>query len=183
MDASAPILSFNADGLLPQDYQLTLEQLHHSVLVHGPGPQAPAWDAAWRATLVDNLRILVDQLFTVGIEEIFIDGSFTEDKDHPADIDGYFVCKPQGLPRLERELNALDPHKVWTWSRNARRPYKGKMKLPMWHRYRVELFPHYGQPSGIRDEFGNELEFPAAFRRTRVDRKPRGIIQIVRGRP
>ena len=24
-----------------------------------------------------------------------------------------------------------------------------------------ELYPHYGQGSDIRDEFGNELEFPA----------------------
>jgi hypothetical protein len=28
----------------------------------------------------------------------------------------------------------------------------------MWHQYRVELYPHVGQLSGIRDRFGNELE-------------------------
>jgi len=133
--------------------------------------------------LVNNLAIMVSQLQVVGIHEIFIDGSFVEDKDHPGDIDGYFVCGALDLPRIEEELNDLDPHKIWTWSRMARKPYKGKMKLPMWHRYRVKLFPHFGQPSGIRDEFGNELEFPAAFRKTRHSHKPKGLIQIIGGRP
>ena len=59
----------------------------------------------------------------------------------------------------------------------ARRGYP-KKQLPMWHQYRVELYPHYGQLSGIRDKFGNELEFPSAFRLSRRDGKPRGIIKI-----
>jgi hypothetical protein len=49
----------------------------------------------------------------------------------------------------------------------------------MWRQYRVELYPHCsGLLSGIRDEHGNELEFPSAFRRSRRDGKPRGIIKI-----
>jgi hypothetical protein len=48
----------------------------------------------------------------------------------------------------------------------------------MWHQYRVELYPHYGQPSGIRDRFGNEIEFPSAFRMSRRDGKPGGIVKI-----
>ena len=35
------------------------------------------------------------------------------------------------------------------------------------HKYRVELFPHFGQGAGILDRFGHELEFPSAFRQTR----------------
>jgi hypothetical protein len=42
-----------------------------------------------------------------------------------------------------------------------------KWQLPMWHRYRVELYPHLPQPGGIKDEFGNDLHFPAAFRKCR----------------
>jgi hypothetical protein len=42
--------------------------------------------------LVDNLEILTRQLWQVGIREVYADGSFAEDKDHPNDIDGYFVC-------------------------------------------------------------------------------------------
>jgi len=82
---------------------------------------------------------------------------------------------------LERELNLLDPHKIWTWDPASRRPYRGypKRQLPMWHQYRVELYPHFsGMLSGIRDEQGNELEFPSAFRRSRGDGKPRGIVKI-----
>jgi hypothetical protein len=49
----------------------------------------------------------------------------------------------------------------------------------MWHRYRVELDPHVsGMGSGIRDKHGNELEFPAAFRLSRRDDRPRGIIRV-----
>jgi hypothetical protein len=49
----------------------------------------------------------------------------------------------------------------------------------MWHTYRVELYPHVpGIGSGIRDRHGHELEFPAAFRQSRRDGKPKGIVKI-----
>jgi hypothetical protein len=51
----------------------------------------------------------------------------------------------------------------------------------MWHRYRVELYAHVpglGVGSGIRDKYGQELEFPSAFRQSRRDGKARGIIKI-----
>lgn len=180
---------FTRWGLLPQgDYEVTLEELRQSILVTGPSDRAkyPAWDARWRGHLVDNLEILVHQLWQVGITDIFVDGSFAEDKDHPNDIDGYFVCDMWRLAsgELERELNLIDPNKVWTWDPASRRPCRGypKKQLPMWHQYRVELYPHFGQLSGICDEHGNELEFPSAFRRSRCDGRPRGIVKIG-GRP
>ena len=178
------IPGFTDDGLLPPgDYEVSMEDLRKWVLVTGPSAACPGWDAAWRGHLIDNLEIMVKQLWQVGITEIFVDGSFAEDKDHPNDIDGYFVCDLMRLARgdLERDLNLLDPHKVWTWDPASRRPYKGypKRQLPMWHQYRVELYPHFaGLLSGITDEHGNELEFPSAFRRSRRDGKPRGIIKI-----
>ena len=49
------------------------------------------------------------------------------------------------------------------------------------HRYRVELYPHVpglGTSTGIRDKHGHELEFPSAFRQSRRDGKPRGIVKI-----
>ena len=156
-------------------------------LVVGPGGAAmsPTWDSGWRAKLVDNLEVLTRQLWQVGIIEVFADGSFAEDKDHPNDIDGYFVCglDPLRSGQLTRELNLLDPFKVWTWDPASRRPYRGypKRQLPMWHKYRVELYPHIpglGIGSGIRDRHGNELEFPSAFRQSRRDGKPRGIVKI-----
>ncbi len=176
---------FTDAGLLPPaDYTLTLDELRASVLVEGPmpPPENSHWDGGWRRKLVDNLGVMVSQLWQVGITEIFINGSFVEDKDHPNDIDGYFVCDLRRLASgdLERQLNLLDPHKVWTWDPTTRRPYRGypKKQLPMWHQYRVELYPHVGQLSGIQDKHGHELEFPSAFRQSRRDGQPKGIIKI-----
>jgi hypothetical protein len=129
---------FDADGLLPPgDYEMSLEELQSSMLIEGPGEGYPNWDPEWRLWLVGNLRIMVEQLREVGIEEIFVNGSFV-----------------------------------------------AKWQLPMWHRYRVELYPHYVdlpialQRTGIRDEFGNDLHFPAAFRKSRREHKPKGIVKI-----
>jgi hypothetical protein len=168
------------------DYDLTLPQLRESMLVRGPRDRSPTWDAAWRAQLVDNLGQLVQQLTDAGITEIFVDGSFVEDKDHPNDIDGYFECDLLALASgdLERRLNVIDRQKCWTWSPESRRPYRGypKKQLPMWHFYRIELYPHVGQLSGIRDRHGYELDFPTAFRLSRRDGAPRGIVKIVSAR-
>ncbi len=182
---SGPLPGFTEDGLLPPgDYALTFDELATSLLVTGPDDREtyPHWDAAWRGFLVDNLRLLVRQLWQVGITEIYIDGSFVEDKVHPNDIDGYFECDLMRLAsgELQRRLNQIDPHKVWTWDPGSRRSFRSysKKQLPMWHQYRVELYPHVGQLSGIRDRFGHELEFPSAFRQSR-DGRSRGIIKIV----
>lgn len=177
---------FDEQGCLPAgDYELSLAELHDSILVCGPSTGYANWDQGWRQTLVDNLGILVGQLWQVGITEIFVDGSFVEDKEHPNDIDGYFVCDLRELAsgQLQNSLNLLDPHKIWTWDPATRRPYRGypKKQLPMWHTYRVELYPHFGQLSGIRDSYGNELEFPSAFRLSRRNGMPRGIVKIRNG--
>lgn len=186
MDSAQLLPSFNFDGLLPPgDYELTLAELRESILVRGVfgAGASPTWDRAWRAKLVDNLAILVGHLWQVGIGDIFVNGSFLEDKDHPNDIDGYFVCELAHLAsgRLEQELNDLDPQRAWTWDPDARRPYRGypKLQLPMWHAYRVELYPHVGQLTGIRDRNGHELEFPAAFRQSRREGRPKGIAKII----
>ena len=174
------------EGLLPVgDYALTLQELRQSHLVTGAGNPSPTWDAAWRATLIDNLETMTQQLWAVGINRIFVDGSFVEDKDHPGDIDGYFECDLAELAsgRLVAALNALDPHQVWTWDWRQRRSSPGSVKkqLPMWHQYRVELYPHApGLMSGILDEFGNELEFPAGFRKSR-QHQAKGIILLEKG--
>ena len=178
-------MEFNVAGLLPaQDFDLTFDELRDSILIRGKGDDP--WDNGWRCLLVNNLEIMVKQLWTVGINDIFIDGSFVEDKAHPNDIDGYFVCDLQHFVSgdLQLELNALDPYKIWTWESKSRKEYKGytKKQLPMWHTYRVELYPHFNQPytTGIKDEHGNDQQFPAAFRKTRDTYLPKGIIKIIR---
>jgi hypothetical protein len=174
---------FTSDGVLPPgDYELTLEEIRSSMLVLGPSKGYPNWDREWRLLLVDGLEILARQLWSVGIEDVFVNGSFVEDKDHPRDIDGYFVCSRQSLQdgSLVRELNLLDPYKVWTWDPASMIvcPGSPKRQLPMWVKYHVELYPHFGQGAcGIKDKFGNELDFPAAFRISRRNDLPKGIVK------
>lgn len=184
MTGGSKVPRFTADGVLPpSDYQLTFAELRMSHLVTGAGVGSPMWDEARRARLVDHLELLVRQLWQVGLGPVFINGSFVEDKDAPDDIDGYFECPEPYFSSgaLERDLNQLDPYGVWDWSDAGRAwdPTKSKLQLPMWFRYRVELYPHFGQPTGVVDQFGNQLLFPALFRRTRAH-DPKGVIEIVR---
>src|SRR4051812_45346767 len=102
------IPDFDSDGLLPPgDYEVSFEDLRQSALVARTGIANDDWDAPWRAQLVDNLEILTRQLWSVGIRDVYADGSFAEDKAHPNDIDGYFVCDLNALVTgdLERKLN------------------------------------------------------------------------------
>ena len=179
----AVIPSFNEIGLLPPgDHPVTFTELRASVLVKGVGGDGP-WDEGWRLHLVEQCALMVNQLWQSGITEVFLDGSFVEDKAHPNDIDRYFTCDVRDLAsgNLQRRLNAIDPHKVWTWDPNSRRAHRGyaKKQLPMWHQYRTELYPHFGQSSGIRDRFGHELQFPSAFRQQRQTNEAKGIIKIL----
>lgn len=159
---------------------LTFSELRRSFLVTGSGLSS-TWNAKWRAHLVDNLEVLVKQLWQLGLSEVFIDGSFVEEKDRPNDIDGYFVCpfKYYVCGKLQKDLNLLSPG-VWTWSPSDMKkgPNSAKRQLPMWFSYRVELYPHYGQ-TGLVDDSGIELQFPSAFRRRRSDGLPKGIVRII----
>jgi hypothetical protein len=175
----ATLPPFGAEGVLPiGDHVLTLDELVVSPLVLG-WPDGSAWDEAWRRSLVNNLSVLVDRLQQVGISDIFIDGSFAEDKPHPNDIDGYFLCDRDFFynGELEARLQKLDP--VWIWDTERRyAAFEGsKRQLPMWHKYHVELFPHVGQFTGVLDALGNELTFPSAFRLSRSF-IPKGIVKI-----
>jgi hypothetical protein len=183
-DNDPMIPQFQADGLLPPaDYEVSLAQLRRSVLVLGPDSKSEHWDTDWRSGLVDRLEVMVWQLWQVGVRDIFVNGSFVEDKDHPNDIDGYFNCDQNALTsgQLQQDLNLLEIDKIWTWSPHSRRPHLGypKAQLPMWHKYRVELYPHVpGLLSGICDKHGHELEFPAAFRQCRRNGATKGIVKI-----
>ena len=179
---------FTPMGLLPPgDYPLSLADLRNSMLVSGPRAlvAAGAWDTIWRAQLVENLAALTSQLWQAGIGQVFINGSFVEDKAHPNDIDGYFETDLAELRsgRLEAALNAVDPHRAWTWDMARRHfdPDSGKRQLPLWHAYRVELYPHVpGLLSGIRDQYGHELPFPSAFRQQRDTFAQKGIVRVMK---
>jgi hypothetical protein len=175
--------------LAPSTYEATFAELRNSLLVHGDG-SSPTWDSQWREHLVSNLEILVKQLWQAGMSEIFIDGSFVENKDHPNDIDGYIdtgintidPVSMQSLVQKVSTLNSLDHYKVWTREPKSRvfDPNTGKGQLPMWIRYRVELYLHIeGLFSGIKDKFGNNMQFPSAFRQSRREFIEKGIVKII----
>jgi hypothetical protein len=105
---------FQSDGLLPPgDYEVSFAELRQSILAVGNLDTIGqgTWDTAWRTLLIDNLEVLTKQLWQVGVREIYVDGSFAEGKDHPNDIDGYFVCDLKDLASgaLTQKLNLLDP--------------------------------------------------------------------------
>ena len=134
-----PIPEFTDEGLLPPgDYEVTFEELRESVLVEGPGPESvwgEEWDREWREHLTRQAETMCNQLWEVGIEDIYLDGSFTEAKAHPNDIDGYFECDARRVAtgELQRKLNQIDPKKCWTWDPKQRRAYRGyaKKQLPI----------------------------------------------------
>ena len=113
---------------------------------------------------------MVEQLWKVSITAIYVDGSFIEEKDHQNDIDGYFRCELSDLASgtLTQDLNKLAPNIVGTGAPASRSASANstKRKLPMWRSYRVELYPHVGQLSGIKDKLGNDLQFPSAFKKS-----------------
>jgi hypothetical protein len=104
--------------VLPEGaFALTLGELRTSTLVKGPRPDSPYWGAHrvadGRRKLADNLEVFVRELWEVGVPEIFIDGSFLEDEDHPNGIDGSFGCDWRELVSgaLQDRLNQPDPHR------------------------------------------------------------------------
>lgn len=174
------IPEFDDRGLLPPgDYPVTFSELRRSPLVEN---KLEGWHRDWRLQLVNQVEVLVRQLWEAGVDSIVLDGSFVEDKLHPNDIDGYFTCDATEFSRIVQHLNELDPYKVWTWEDSARQSYggRGKKQLPMWHRYRVELFPHFEQFSGIVDGRGYPLTFPSAFRQQRGTYEEKGVVRLVR---
>jgi Family of unknown function (DUF6932) len=58
--------AFTGEGLLPAfDFSVTVDELRASYLVTGDGIDSPTWDGAWRASLVNNLEVLIKQLWQV----------------------------------------------------------------------------------------------------------------------
>jgi hypothetical protein len=172
---------FNEDGFLPEgDYRMTLLELKESELVNN---LTSGWDREWRLQLVNNLEVVVEQLWQVNITDIYVNGSFVEDKDHPNDIDVYFNCDRKYLVsgQLEEDLNKLDPHKCWTWEDSKRKLFSAtdKKHLPIWWQYRIDPWPNFGQGAGIINQKTNkEMTFPELFRTSRFNFIPKGIIKI-----
>jgi Family of unknown function (DUF6932) len=172
-----------ADGLLPPgDHLLTLPELRQSYLVTGEGLNVPRWDSTWRAQLVDNMEMFIRQLWDVGVERIFVNGSLVTSKPGPGDIDAYFECTFGAYPLTLVSLMQLEPPLHWDLTHRPIHPRTGAAKPMMWHRYRVELLPRfvdYPTPTGVFDENGNEIQLVELFRRDRATSRPKGMVQLV----
>lgn len=160
---------------------MTLRELSCSPIIIGTRElRAQGWDAPWRKLLLSRLELLCRHLWSVGVGDVFVDGSFATNKLRPGDIDGYFVCDFETfcLTQLP-QLLALDA----AWDLSRRSPdAAGKVKPLMWHQYRIELFPHFLPPFecqsiAANDADGSPLTFPEFFRRDR-ENLPRGILRI-----
>lgn len=84
--------------------------------------------------------------------------------------------------RLANSRHDLPPWIRWLGQFGFLSPVRDRVNpqilhRPMWDVYRIDLLPHYGQGCGLLDEFGNEMTFPAAFRKTR-DHRPKGIVRL-----
>ena len=174
---------FTENGLLPPgDHTLAIDELRDSYLVDGEGLGIPTWNSTRRAQLVENLELFVRQLWQVGVENIFVNGSFVTNKPDPGDIDAYFECAFADYPLTLVKLMQLEPSLPWDLTHRPIHRRTGAPKPVMWHRYRVELLPRfidYPTPTGIFDENGKELELVELFRRDRGSSRPKGIVQLV----
>lgn len=178
-----PLPRLTLDGLLPPgDHPLTIDELRQSYLVTGEGLNVPGWDSTWRAELVDNLEMFVRQLWLVGVGRIFVNGSFVTAKPDPGDVDAYFECTLATYAMTLVRLMQTEPTLPWDIAHRPIDPVSLRGKPVMWHRYRVEMFPHftdYPNRTGIFDEDGRELELAEMFRRDKGSFRLKGVIQIV----
>ncbi|MEN6308985.1 MAG: hypothetical protein ABFD91_14650 [Anaerohalosphaeraceae bacterium] len=87
------IPAFDKNGNLPPGiFKVTLEEVKTSL----------TWSKR-RQELFAGLERAVDNLNAAGVLQIYIDGSFTTNKDEPGDIDGCWV------PNREVDTKILDP--------------------------------------------------------------------------
>ncbi|MBN1609643.1 MAG: hypothetical protein JW940_23625 [Polyangiaceae bacterium] len=175
---------FEPSGLLrPGIFLATLAELRCSLLVQGTVSTGPGWRKKWRLHLVDQLELLVRDLWHVGIDQIFANGSFCTDKPRPGDIDGYFVTSWLNWRSQAATLRVLRPE--WTWAPREMRPAAdGKPKLPMWHEHRVELFPVFDPPFRDQSFLGTRTAegkvFIDDFFQLTRSHESKGIVQIAR---
>jgi hypothetical protein len=171
---------FEPSGLLPPGaYVATLAQLRDSLFVKGSASTGSSWDGGWRRHLVDQLELLASDLWSVGIERLFIDGSFCTEKPRPGDIDGYFVTAFPDWPAQHARLRAS--RSVWTWSpQDLVCGPDGKPKLPLWHAHRVELFPVFDPPFRHYSSRGTQTEVIDKFFCHTRSGESKGIVKIVK---
>ncbi|RAL21974.1 DUF6932 family protein [Thermoflavimicrobium daqui] len=178
------MLRFNEYGYLPEgDHEMTISELKESILVLGD-ESTYQWKEGHRRYLVNNLEHLIQPLWTIGIESVYIDGSFCTDKETPKDIDAYFEFPDDGKTRaqilqeliaLAHELNSLSEDGLWNWW--ERRPNSDfESKPEMWFKYQIEIYPNCFGVYATKDG----KKFDQMFRQDK-NGFPKGVIKLIKG--
>jgi hypothetical protein len=177
---------------------MTFAQLRESILVVGED-WIPGWDEVWRRYLLDNLETLVQSLWVIGMETIFVDGSFCSAKPRPGDIDAFYELPlPETINEIKDEkerrtfiltyvtviseqLNQFFGAPIWNiWDKMHVDEY-GNAHTEMWRMYKCELYPScWGVYAGGLYPNGRKLKFDEYFRFDQ-DGIPKGMIQLVKG--
>ncbi len=93
------ISKLNAYGLLPPGiHEASMAEVEKRF---GVGPK--------RSYLVENLKLVAQELTQWGISELYLGGSFTADKVSPGDVDGYVVASV----RSEIFQKVIERQEVW----------------------------------------------------------------------
>ncbi len=173
------MLKFLKNGLLPAgDHEISLADLEQNIKA-GPGG-GQTWDTKWRLQLLEEFKKRFQQLKSVSITEVYIDGSYATDKYHPNDMDVYFVV-PRKVWRESAEpaLKKIDPD---FWRFETVTDVSGKTGYPMAFSRHVEMFPVYQEHTPAYAEC-EELIDPkiSFFRNDKWSHRPKGIIKIKEG--
>ncbi len=184
------LLHFNDYGYLPEgEHIMTIGELRQSILVKGD-ESTYLWNEPWRRFLVDNLETLLQPLWLLDIETVYLDGSFCSNKERPGDIDAFFDYETTNTNRIEvieelsglaHELNSVMnySHHVWNWWEQRPDSY-GKQKSEMWHHFRCEIFPNCYGVYAYQTQEGEGLKFRDLFSKDRFGIE-KGLIKIVKG--
>lgn len=183
--SSPPFPDLTADGLLPYDIHLTLDELAVCPLVTGEGLAIRRWDPVRRQRLTDGLRFVVQSLWDAGFTgEIGVNGSFAEAALRPRDVDVYCILSDDEVLVLQERLdwlNARDGEHVWTCSNEDRVHVPGCAHpvSPLWQKYRVDLHFDFGQFAGILGPNQERLRVRDVFRQDREFFRAKGVICLV----
>lgn len=184
---------FNKFGeLKPGNYQMSLSEIYDSILVKGPSGGHHNWDRNQRERLLNNFSYLIEHLWKGGWFNIYIGGSYTTLKASPGDIDCYFEAELRDLAsgKIVKKLKDIsgDPN-LWIWSPESMTMNEnGIRKIPMWHKFYVEIYPHTilknfamdYTSSGFLNERGEAISIAEAFRRSYLHENNRGVIQVIK---
>lgn len=171
------MLEFQNNGLLsPGDHPISIKDLREFLFI---GPKnAHAWDSKWRLKLFTEFEKSYKQLLSVGINQIYIDGSFATDKARPNDLDAYFIV-PRSLWRnsAENQLRELDPD---FWNFDLINDGTGKVAYPMAINHNIELFPVYLEHTPEYADCDELIDPKIYFFRTdKHSHQEKGIIKII----